>query len=89
MRKSLLYLAVLRCGYFVFSTGANDPFIPCCVKHDKEYDLKDKGKQIYTRKYVDRLFYNCMLNVAGDSRILKIKAKLYYGIARTLGILFW
>lgn len=73
-----------RCGYFCFSTGPNDPFIKCCVMHDKLY----VGKPC-TRKEADQAFYECCLQIAGEDRGLKIRAKIYYGIVRSVGWLFW
>lgn len=76
---------VKRCGYFFLSTGPNDVFIPCCSKHDDDYGDK-QGK---TRLEVDRQFYTCMLDTAGDNRWLRLKAGMYYRIVRSIGWMFW
>lgn len=73
-----------RCGYFFLSTGPNDPFIPCCKIHDDLY-VKAEG----TRLKADRIFLECMLDLAGDSFWLKLRARTYYRIVRAVGWAFW
>jgi hypothetical protein len=75
-----------RCGYFFLSTGQNDPMIPCCKKHDDMYEDKSHG---HTQKEVDQLFFACMMHRAGKSFWLRQRARLYYGIVRSLGWMFW
>lgn len=64
------------------------PFVTACKIHDLEFSLKEQGKQSKTRAQVDRQFLENMLRVATTFR-LRALAYVYYGLARTLGGLFW
>lgn len=64
------------------------PFVPFCLMHDFEYGLKEQGLQKKTRAQVDREFLDGMLSVAETFR-LRALAYVYYGLARSLGGLFW
>jgi hypothetical protein len=64
------------------------PFVPACLVHDLEFSLKEHGKQTKSRAQVDREFLENMLRVATTFR-LRALAYVYYGLARSLGGLFW
>jgi hypothetical protein len=78
-----------RCGLWELSTGDNDPFIDACVWHDERYVAKELGKDRIGRKRVDRQFLTQMLEIAGDSLVLKARAYSYFGIARLFGGPLW
>lgn len=80
-----------ECGWGPFQTGEDDPFLPFCHLHDftyLEHDTKEDGR---TRTEVDRQFLDRMLLMATnrDSDWLKIKAYIYWGIARGIGWIPW
>ena len=81
--------SVDRCGIYPFSTDAEDPFNPLCTWHDQMYVLKEQGKQTLSRKEVDKRFLTAMLILSGDSKLMRAKAFIYYGLARMIGGPFW
>lgn len=71
------------CGVNPFCTTEDDPFIKCCRKHDLAYDNlgpKDSTKEI------DKQFLKCCLRVAKTDKPLQFRAKTYYRLARTYGM---
>ena len=79
------------CGYRCFSTtklfelfGKKDPFIRCCMIHDIEY-----GRKIKPKKVVDREFYECCKDKAGNNPLLQGLALTYYSVVKLFGGLFW
>lgn len=78
-----------RCGIGILSTDESDPFARMCVIHDQAFILKEQGQETMSRREVDKRFLRAMLIRAGDSTGLKLRAYLYYGIARLLGHPFW
>lgn len=73
-----------------WATSENDPFHNACQLHDKFYS-KNPSLTKVTRKEADTIFLNAMIQIAKDrkSAKLKLRAYLYYYIARTFGGLFW
>ena len=85
-RREILARADDVCGFGPFSSGPNDPFRPACIWHDRAYVQKvffeDRG---WNRKKIDRYFLKLMLDTAGNSRVVKSKAYIYYAIVRAVG----
>ncbi len=77
----------IGCGYGLFRTkNTNDPFFTPCAYHDFAYGHKNTGR---TRKEEDDLLLQRCLEVAGDCTPLKVRAYLYYGLARVGGLFVW
>lgn len=71
------------CGLpWLFHTTPDDPFFRCCVKHDKLYDIVPPSQSTFG---IDQDFRECCLKKAGDDRPLRVRAKLYYFLARRYG----
>lgn len=71
------------CGKWPFVTNKDDPFFSACVWHDSAYE----GLEAYeSTKWIDRIFLEKMLFIAGEDKPLRIRARLYYSLARTYGI---
>jgi hypothetical protein len=49
------------CGVGLLKTSEKDPFYAECIAHDMNYELNHKGQQLLTRKEVDKLFYDGMM----------------------------
>lgn len=77
------------CGISWLWLDAYGDFKPACSIHDAEYGLNDGGVQPKTRKEVDDMFLQIMLNEAKGSTRKKAKAYIYYGLVRALGGLWW
>lgn len=85
-----------RCGWFLLSTdwmyglfGKKDPFYKACALHDDLYtpELRPEG---LTRKQADQLFLSAMRTIIKEEHKGNIcQAYVYYGIARSLGWLYW
>lgn len=78
-----------RCGIGIASTEKDDPFVTACHWHDHAYTERSWHETNLTRKDVDKQFLLQMLTIAGDNRILKARAYLYYSLARLFGSTFW
>lgn len=77
----------IGCGYGLFRTkDTNDPFFTPCAYHDFAYGHKPKG---LSRKAADKQLLQKCLEVAGDCTALKVRAYLYYGLARVIGGIVW
>lgn len=77
------------CGISPLATGKEDPFFEACRWHDKMYLANSWHQKNLERKVADRYFLRMMLEVAGDSKLLRFKAHLYYRLARIFGARFW
>ena len=77
------------CGIKPFQTTEVDPFHSACVWHDLAYVEGSDQQLTSSRAEVDSEFLLKMLDLASGSRIERIRAYLYYGIARLLGAFFW
>lgn len=64
-------------------------FIDACSWHDQTYSEKSWAQLNLTRKEVDNWFLAQMLEIAGDSKLRKIQAYAFHGIARALGWIWW
>lgn len=80
-----------RCGYGIFSLAKGHPFEPACKKHDRYFDDKENKIPTPGRRAADEELLKDMLSIAKirGSFILKIEAYVMYGIARSVGRLFW
>lgn len=70
-------------------TAPNDPFRDSCDWHDKAYMDGSWAQMHMTRKEADQIFLNYMLMAAKGSLYLKMRAFLFYTIARRLGGAYW
>lgn len=77
----------IGCGYGLFrTTNTKDPFFTPCAYHDFAYGHKPNG---ISRKEADDLLLERCLEAAGDCTALKVRAYVYYGLARVVGKLVW
>lgn len=70
-------------------TSEKDPLRSACLWHDDSYVAGKPIQQVLTRKEVDKLFLQQMINLSGKSLLLKARAYTYYAIARTFGSKYW
>lgn len=77
------------CGIGWLFFDAYDEFSPGCKIHDAEFRLQDEGFQAKTRKEVDKMFLQIMLNESQGKPASVAKAYLYYTIVRSVGWLWW
>jgi len=77
------------CGISPIATGKKDPFFEACRWHDQTYLDKSYAQNNLSREIIDKLFLAQMLIIAGDNFWLKLKARLYYRLARIFGSRFW
>jgi len=77
------------CGISKWWGLPNSPFSSDCAAHDIEHLKQEAGTQTKSRKQVDREFLANMLKTAGNSRTLKLRAYLFYGVVRTFGWIYW
>lgn len=77
------------CGVRPVSTGKDDPFYEACQWHDKAYTAGSKLQEWFSRLQVDRKFLQYMIQAAGSSLLLRLKAYSYYAIVRLVGGRFW
>lgn len=86
----ILEAADSLCGVGFFETSAFDPFRDCCGWHDSAYTNRAfweaKG---WDRQLIDLYFYHLMLGVAGEDKLLAIRAREYYTLVRLLGWIFY
>lgn len=99
-KSGVVYVADLpddpckRCGWFFLSSdwiyrllGTDDPFQRACAFHDDLYDKELRGD--ITRKEADDLFLEAMKAILREGRGNKWIAYTYYGVARSVGWLYW
>lgn len=72
----------MKKGHCTFSP--DKPFNKCCAQHDVDYMRKQ-----FTRYEADKLFLNCMLNIAGKRPHIIAMAYIYYYAVRMFGGFFW
>jgi hypothetical protein len=77
------------CGISPLATGEQDPFFKACAWHDNAYLKGSLHQDKYSRAKIDEQFLQQMLEIAGDSWILRLRAHIYYTLARALGGQFW
>ncbi len=77
------------CGISPLATGKKDPFHEACAWHDKTYTENSWHQTSLGRKVIDKLFLVQMLLIAGDSWGLKLRANIYYRLARIFGARLW
>lgn len=85
-----------RCGWFLLSTdwiyrlaGKEEPFYKACALHDDLYTPELRPPDM-TRKEADDLFLEAMKTIIREEGKGSLwMAYTYYGIARSLGGLFW
>lgn len=77
------------CGIKPFMTKKTDPFYTACAWHDSAYLENSWHELNIKRALVDKTFYEQMLQIAGENKFLKLKAWLYYRLARLFGARFW
>ena len=77
------------CGVYPFQTNNKDNFTKACIWHDLAYIEGSIEQKIFSRKEVDQIFLKQMLELAGESKLKKVKAYTYYGLVRTFGWPFW
>ncbi len=77
------------CGISPLATGKKDPFFEACRWHDQTYTEGSYAQNKLSREVIDRLFLAQMLIIAEDNFLLKLKAHLYYRLARLFGARFW
>lgn len=77
------------CGVGIASTSKKDPFYESCRWHDATYSDGSIWQDKYSRETIDKHFLQQMLLIAGDSYGLKMRAYLYYGLARLFGSRLW
>ena len=78
----------IGCGiYPVLLT--NTRFVAACEWHDNAYTEKSWAEANLTRKQVDKWFLDQMLTIAGGNWWHRARARLFYGIARLAGNLWW
>jgi len=70
------------CGVNPFCTTEDDPFIACCRAHDLAYDSLPFNQ---STKEVDKIFLACCLRVAKTDKLMQLRAKTYYRLARNYG----
>jgi len=75
----------------IIATHEDDPFYQACRRHDNRYLFSGEKRDPVKRREVDRDFFNDMIRIAEarKSRYLKVKAYVYYGVARAFGGWFW
>ena len=66
--------------------STDHPFQPACVWHDRQYDFLKPGQSTAA---IDKIFYQKMLNIAGDNLWLGLQAKVFYQLARRYGQARW
>jgi len=86
-QPEVLHTADDICGIAeVWGTSPTDALRPACAWHDKAYINKDFfNERGWSRKDLDDYFLHLMLNIAGDNKFLKLKAKVYYYFSRMFG----
>lgn len=77
------------CGISPVATGKKDPFFDACRVHDIMYLENSWHQANLKRKEADKYFLRMMLTIAGDSILLRLRAHLYYRLARVFGARFW
>jgi len=79
------------CGYGIFCTGPDDPFISACHLHDYEYMQHHTGEISDTREQVDERFLRRMLLIAHNqgSSYLVARAYAFYYCVRAVGQPIW
>lgn len=70
------------CGIDPFCTNEDDPFIECCIAHDLAYDNLPYNE---STKEIDKQLRDCCLKIAGKDKLLRIRARTYYFLARNYG----
>ena len=79
------------CGYGIFSTGRDDPFVSACLLHDQRYGEHERrpDEGMFSRCEVDTEFLDGMLSIADGDPFLTLRAYTYYGLTRIFGGLLW
>lgn len=72
----------------IWATRSDDPFRTACIIHDNAYKSGSWEQENLNRAIVDYGLLQNMLMVA-NTPLLKAKAYLFYGLARSLGWLYW
>lgn len=63
--------------------------VDACKWHDKAYTEQSWAQLNLSRKEVDDWFLAQMLEIAGKSKLEKVQAYVFHGIARALGWIWW
>jgi hypothetical protein len=81
----------LGCGVsWLWETPRGDKFYYACRNHDIAYERQARGDTSYPNsRLVDSVLLSEMLDAAHGSLLLKLKAYLFCGLARTYGIWGW
>lgn len=64
-------------------------FYAACEFHDKAYLEQSWHQQNKSRKEIDDWFYQQMKFLAGNNVLDRLRAKVFYSIARVFGGLWW
>ena len=76
------------CGIHPFLLPKWEKFTKACIAHDAEFVIKEFGRQPKSRGQVDKEFLDRMKRLSSHGWDYVV-AYLYYGIARTLGWIWW
>lgn len=80
----------IGCGIsWLWLTSKDDPFYTACKWHDDMYDYHKHRKTMKTSKKIDDLFLKEMLRMSKGKLTLKLKAYLFYSLARLWGYFRW
>lgn len=77
------------CGYWFLNSGTQEKLRSACYWHDNAYTEGSWAQANLSRKEVDDWFLVQMLEIAGDNKLRRLKAKAFHLAARTFGWMLW